>query len=172
MKSLLTFLFLSISLLSCSVFNNEQKEEYLLEIMTSRTWVTPGYYDFPDQKRNAYELKFNKDGTYIQSRVFIDENNDELGYTHWMKARFDLKENEMTSSTIKSYEIQPLVSGEFVILPLNELLTAKYQGKDEPGTERINRISLSEANDTLWIKLTGLSAVLCGCGRGIHLAKQ
>lgn len=140
--------------------------------MTSRTWVTSSYYDFPNRFRDAYEIRFNKDGTYVQRRVFIDENNNELGYTNWLKANFSLEENEMTSITIESYEVQPLLTGEFVILPLEELLTSKYQDENEAGTEWFREVSLSEASDTLWIKLTGLEAVFCGCPSGIHLAKE
>lgn len=140
--------------------------------MTSRTWVTSSYYDFPDQFRNAYEINFNKDGTFVQRRVFIDENNNELGYTNWVKASFRLEENEMISTTIESYEVRPLLTGEFIILPLEELLTSKYQDENEDGNEWVREVSLSEKNDTLWIKLTGLEAVLCGCPSGIHLAKE
>ncbi|MEQ9266343.1 MAG: hypothetical protein RLN81_14030 [Balneolaceae bacterium] len=172
MKSPLAFLFLSISLLTCSVFNNEQEEEHLLEIITSRTWISSEFYEPSDQEKLVFELAFNKDGTYVRGTAEYDSNNNKLGYRHWIKYGFRLENNKMITSIIEVYEAQTLENGEIVILPLNELLTSPYL--DTPTREHIynSEIVLSENKDSLWINPTDLLATSCSCFSLVYLVKD
>ncbi|MCG8373994.1 MAG: hypothetical protein MI700_10690 [Balneolales bacterium] len=157
-KHLLLISFISLFLGNCSLFENEQEDSVLVDVLTANSWVLLPV-SIPDQNfREPWfiEMNFFKDGSYVYEHMLLDEDRDLIGHLVYEKGAYEIRNGSFYDTRIYLYDAPwDSSKGEYIIQPFN-IDSHRVVLLDHP--TNVADIILSENTDTLrFIYKCGLS---------------